>query len=166
MSGEIALRQTLETAEQVKEVIDFTSWANALINGHEYQEPDPGRLQRLLMLRVLEARTLDEILAEVAIGKLQQMVPDVPGASTGPMEVNDLYVTASDFGEGMPCYIIAGAVSLDTGEGTRFTTGSSYLQTQFLAMLGLGHWPIRCQIKRINRKDRGGRFLFQMYPPD
>lgn len=166
MSDEIALRTTLDTVEQVKEVINFTSWANALINGHEYKEPDPGRLQRLLMLQVLEATSMDDILAVNAVGKLQKMIPDVPGASTGPIEINDLYVTGSDFDEGMPCYVIVTCVSLDTGEESRFTSGSSYLQAQMLAMLGLGNWPIRCQIKRINRKDRGGHFLFQMYPPD
>jgi len=166
MSFDVALRSNLETLEEVKSVIDFTSWANALINGREYAEPDPGRLQRILMMQVLTATTMDEILAQNSVGKLQEIVPNVPGAGTGPIEITDLYVTGSDFDEGMPCYIIVGCVNLDTGEETRFTSGSSYLQTQVLAMLGLGNWPIRCQIKRIDRKDKGNRFLFQMFPPD
>lgn len=166
MTDEIANRNMPPAIAELHELIDFTSWGNALINGTEYIEPDPQHLVRQLLLGVLQASTVDEVLSENGVGKLQQMIPDAPGQGTGPLLVTELYVTSSDFGEGAPCYIIATCHDLDTGEGTKFSTGAQYLQTQFLAMINLGNWPIQCKIKRINRKDRGGRFLLQMYPVD
>lgn len=166
MADEIANRDMPPAIVALHEEIDFTAWGNALINGTDYDEPDPQYLVRQLLLGVLQSATADQVTAENAVLKLQNLIPDAPGQGTGPIQITDLYVTSSDFGEGAPCYIIATCHNLDTGEEVKFTTGAQYLQAQFLAMINLGHWPIQCQIKRINRKDKGGRYLLQMYPVD
>ncbi|HVB66180.1 MAG TPA: hypothetical protein VND01_00625, partial [Candidatus Acidoferrales bacterium] len=112
------------------------------------------------------AASLDEVFEQNQIRRLQQSVPNVPDAGTGPIAINDVYVTASDFGEGAPCYVILGTTHLETGEVAKYTTGAQQLQAQILAALSFGRWPIHCNIKRIDRKDRGGRYLFWMYPPE
>jgi hypothetical protein len=68
--------------------------------------------------------------------------------------------------EGAPCYMILDYISLDTGAKRKTTTGATQLQAQILRLIGFGIWPIRCQIKRTERKDKGGRFLFWLYPVD
>lgn len=164
--NEIATRTAPGTIAEVQEQIDLSSWANALVNGTPYTEPDPGYLTRTLLMGVLMATSADEVLSGGNIAKLQQSIPDMPGSGTGPIEITDLYVTGSDFGEGMPCYVIVTYTHLEDGTSGKFTTGASYLQAQLLALLNLGNWPIRVQVKRISNKDRGGHYLFQMYPAD
>lgn len=166
MTSEIVNRTTPGTVAEVREQVSFEAWGNSLVNGTAYKEPDPGYLTRTLIMGLLTAETAEQVMAGNSIAKLQQIIPDAPGQGTGPIEITDLYVTGSDFDEGMPCYVIVSYVHMNDGESGKFTTGASYLQAQLLAMLNLGHWPIRCQIKRINRKDRAGKFLFQMYPAD
>lgn len=165
-STEISKMATPGTVDEIKEQVSLQSWANALMNGTAYDEPDPGYLTRTLLMGVLTATTPDQVMAEGGIAKLQELVPDAPGQTTGPIRITDLYVTGSDFGEGMPCYVIVTYVHLDTGDVGKFTTGASYIQAQMLSLINLGNWPIDCQVKRINRKDKGGKFLFQMFPAD
>ena len=164
--GTIATRPAPGNIAEVREQIDLSSWANALVNGTSYEEPDPGYISRTLIMGVLMSQTADAVMSAGDIGKLQQVIPDLPGSGTGNIEITDLYVTSSDFGEGMPCYVIVSYVHLEDGTSGKFTTGASYLQAQLLALLNLGTWPIRCQVKRINRKDKGGHYLFQLYPAD
>lgn len=166
MSGDLVVRATPADVAAVAQQIDFSSWANALINGTPYVEPDRDYLNKTLLLAVLTAETAQEVLSASGIGKLQQMVADAPGASTGPLEFTDLYVTGSDFGEGMPCYVIASYIRIGEGTSGKFTTGAGYLQSQLLALLNLGVWPITGQVQRIDRRDRGGRHLFQLFPVD
>lgn len=144
--------------------IDMSAWAESLANKAVYREIDPEYLSRALLVQTLTAETPEEVFNQSGIRKLQELVPNVPGMSTGPGTITDLYVTGSDFGEGMPCYIIVDFLSADTGELTRFSTGAAQLQAQILALLSFGTWPIDCQIKRTDRKDRGGRFLFWLSP--
>lgn len=166
MTNDLASKDMSPAIAVLHDEIDFTAWANALINGSDYEEPDPQHLVRQLLLGVLQSETADQVTSENAVTKLQDMVPDSPGQGTGPIEITGLYITSSDFGEGAPCYMIVTCHNLNTGEEFKFTTGAQYLQAQVLAMINLGYWPIRCQVKRIKRKDRGGRFLLQMYPVD
>lgn len=166
VASELSQRITPATVAEVRAQVDFSAWGNALVNGTPYDEPIPDYLARTLLLNVLTAATPEQVMTAGGIGKLQQMVPNVPGASTGNLEITDIYVTGSDFGEGMPCYVIVSYVHLEDGTAGKFTTGASYLQAQLLALLNLNQWPIRGKIERIDRKDRGSRYLFQMFPID
>lgn len=147
-------------------VLDLSAWAESLVNGVKYHEPDPNYLSRLLITQTLTSETADDVFEQAGIRKLQEAVPNVPGAETGPFELTMLYVTESDFGEGAPCYMLMDLASLDTGMVSKYSTGATGLQAQLLRLLSLGCWPIRGNIKRLDRKDKGGRFLFWLYPPD
>lgn len=145
---------------------ELSAWAESLVNNRKYVEPDPDYLSRLLVTQTLMSATPEDIFKQDGVMGLQKAVPNVPDIGTGPIEINDLYIAASDQDDGTPCYMILGCVSLETGEERRYTTGASNLQAQVLAQLSFGVWPIRCNIKRMERKDRGGRYLFWMYPPE
>lgn len=152
--------------EKLQGKLILSDWADALVNHTAYKEVDPDYLSRMLLVQTLTAQTPDEVYEQSGIRKLQELVPNAPGLGTGVCEIVDLYVTSSDFGEGAPCYMIVDIVQDDTGEVTRFSTGATQLQAQIIALLSFGTWPIRCQIKRTERKDRGGRFLFWLFPPE
>jgi hypothetical protein len=146
--------------------LDLSVWANSLINRTPYTEPDPEYLSRMLLTQTLMADDVDAVFAQAGIRKLQEAIPNVPNGGTGPIQIYDLYVTGSDFGEGAPCYMILSVRDLETGMESKYTTGATQLQAQILKLISLGSWPITCQIKRTERKDRGGRFLFWLFPPD
>jgi len=152
--------------DAVKQVISMQGWADSLMAGADYVDPDPDYLSRSLMIQTLTATSVTQILSESSVRKLQESVPDVPDGSTGPIEVDDLYVTGSDFGEGAKTYIIFGGTKMETGERFKYSTGATQVQGQFLAMLNVGAWPIKCQVKRTSRKDRGGHYLFRITTPD
>ncbi len=163
---EIQPRQTGMDLERVKQIISLQGWADALINGTPYTDPDPNYVSRQFMIATLKAATLDEVLRLNQISRLQKSVPDVEGATTGPIEVDDIYVTSSDFGEGMPTYVIFGGTDMEMGNRVKYSTGAQQVQAQFLAMINIGAWPIRCQVKRLDRKDRSGKHLFWVTTPD
>jgi hypothetical protein len=154
------------TPDEFHGVIDFHSWAKALLNHEDYQEPNKDYLSTLLMLQTLTSETIDEVFTQGGVRKLQEAVPNVAGASTGPIEIFNIYVTGSDFGEGAKTYVIMTARDMETGIETRYSTGAQQVQAQLLAMLLMGSWPLRCRIMRLDRKDRGDRFLFWVGPPD
>lgn len=152
--------------EELRGRIVLRDWADSLVNHAKYEEPDPDYLSRTLLLQTLMAETPEAVLTQSGIRKLQESIPNAPGAGTGAVEVTSLYVTGSDFGEGAPCYMIFELTDLETGVPQKYSTGATQLQAQFLRLISLGVWPIRGQIKRTERKDRGGRFLFWFFPPD
>ena len=152
--------------EPLQGLLDLTGWANALVSRTPYKEPDPDYLSRTLLIATLAAETPDQVFEQAGIRKLQEAIPNVPGGTTGPVELHDLYVTGSDFGEGAPVYMVMSLRDLETGFETKYTTGATQLQAQILRLISFGVWPIRCKISRTERKDRGGRFLFWLYPPD
>lgn len=152
--------------EKLQGKIILSDWADALVNHTAYKEVDPDYLSRMLLVQTLTAQTPEEVFEQSGIRKLQELVPNAPGLGTGVVEIADLYVTSSDFGEGAPCYMIVDIVDETTGDAIRFSTGATQLQAQIIALLSFGTWPIRCQIKRTERKDRGGRFLFWLFPPE
>lgn len=158
--------QAAELPDILRGQIDLTMWANSLVNRSKYEEPDPDYLSRLLLTQTLTADTIDAVFQQGNIRKLQQSIPNVPEASTGPIEIRDLYVTGSDFGEGAPCYMILTVTDMETGAEVKYTTGAQQLQAQILRLVSLGMWPIKCKIIRTDRKDRGGRFLFWLAPAD
>ncbi|MGH9436821.1 MAG: hypothetical protein ACRD22_02760 [Terriglobia bacterium] len=161
-----AIVQAAELPEILRGQIDLSMWANSLVNRSKYEEPDPDHLSRLLLMQTLTADTIDAVFEQGDIRKLQHSVPNVPGASTGPIEIRDLYVTGSDFKEGAPCYVILTCTDMETGAEAKYTTGAQQLQAQILRLVSLGVWPIKCKIIRTDRKDRGGLFLFWLAPAD
>ncbi len=146
--------------------LSLSKWAESLINGAPYKEPDPNYLSRLLLIQTLEATEPEQVFKPNDLDGLQKIIGNAPGAGTGPIEINGLYIAESDMSDGAPCYMILDYVSLDTGMKRKTSTGATQLQAQILRLLGLGVWPIRCQIKRTERKDKGGRFLFWLFPVD
>lgn len=156
----------LELPKDVTDVIDVRGWAQSLITKVEYKEPDPDYLQRMLLLQTLSAETLEDVLSQAGIRSLQKSIPDTPGGTTGPIEIYGLYVTDSDFGEGAKTYLILSTRDLETGMEVRYTTGAQQVQAQVLAAICLGVWPLKCRITRTERKDKGGKFMFWVGPPD
>lgn len=150
----------------ISDVVDMTGWAASLVNGMAYEDPDPGYLNRKILLQTLKAATIEEVFADNEMLHMQDWVPDYPGAYVGPLEIDDLYVTGSDFGEGMPCYMIWGGTDLSQDMRFKVTTGATGLQGQTLRLISLGEWPIRCVVKRQPSKDKGGRHLLRMWPPN
>lgn len=151
---------------QLEGVIDLSSWANSLANGTPYTEPDPEALSRMLLVATLTASTADDVFANNGVQGLQEAIPNAPGAGTGLISINGIYVSPSDQQDGLPCYMILDTVSEDTGMVAKYTTGAGQLQAQMLRLISLGVWPIRCKIVRLDRKDKGGRYLFWLFPPD
>jgi hypothetical protein len=148
------------------ESVDIRSWAEALINGATYEEPDPEFLSRMMLRQILMSETESDVYADTGVAKLQESIPNVPGGSTGPILINDIYVAKSDQADGFSCYIILTARDLVSDVERKYSTGAGGVQVQILRLLSLGVWPITCQIKRTERKDRGGRYLFKLYPVD
>jgi hypothetical protein len=143
---------------------DLTAWANSLVNGAKYVDPDPNYLSRLLIMQILTAESLEEVFEQDGVTGLQKAIPNTPDAGTGPVVITDLYVTGSDLNEGVPCYVILTLTSIETGQVKKYTTGAQFLQAQILAALSWGVWPISCEIKRTDKKDRSGKYLFAMLP--
>lgn len=158
------ITQRVPLPDVLAERFTLTAWAESLVNGVPYEELDPDYLSRLLVMQTLTAASLEDVFVANGIRGLQDWVPNVPEASTGPILVDDIYVAKSDKDMGTPCYIIFGGVGLETGEKFKSTTGANQVQAQFLAALSFGMWPLKCEIKRIDRKDKGGRFLFWVSP--
>jgi len=152
--------------EALDGLLDLSNWAEALVNGRPYKEPDEGYLSRLLIRQTLEATSPEQVFTPNDLDGLQKIVGNAPGAGTGPIEIHGLYVASSSMTEGAPCYMILDYASLDTGAVRKTTTGATQLQAQILRLIAFGIWPIRCQIKRTERKDKGGRFLFWLFPVD
>lgn len=175
-SAEVAVRRNdnplafLETAKPLPELmvgrIDGTSWARALVLGEKYQEPNPDFLAKRMLSLKLNATSLFSAFEDNAMEKLQEWVTDTPDAGTGPIEVYDLYVAPSTLSEGNSTFIIFDCLNLTTGEQVTVSTGATAVQGFFLKALALGIWPVRCNIKRLARKDKGGRFMLDVFPPD
>lgn len=164
--SENAAPGTVALPRDLADVIDLTSWANALINRTKYREPDPDYLARTLLMQTLTADTVEAAFEQGGIRKMQESIPNTPGAGTGPILIYGLYVAKSDEEDGPGSYMILDTRGLADGVEAKYTTGSQGLQAQVLTMIKLGNWPIRCSIGRTDRQDRGGRYMLWMFPPD
>lgn len=152
--------------EVLSVVINVEAWASSILRKTPYAEPNPDFISTMIAWQTITAETAEEVFSQAGVGQLQKMVPDAPEAGTGPIEITDIYVAASDYETGNPSYVIVTAVHMDTGDEFKFTTGATNVQATFLGLLLNGVWPIRCQIKRGTSKDKGGRYLFFVVPPD
>lgn len=147
-------------------IIDLEAWAQALVFRTAYKEPNPDYLSTMLALQTIMGMTMEEVFRSQGIKGLQEILADTAGATTGPLEITDLYVAETDFETGAPCYVVVTAVDLELGTELKFTTGAQNVQATFIGLLKLGTWPIKCQFKRGDSKDRGGKYLIFMLPPD
>lgn len=147
-------------------IINLEAWAQAVVFKTPYKEPNPDFIQAMLALQTITGATIEEVFASQGVHGLQEILANVPGATTGPMEIMDLYVAESSFETGAPCYVIVTGIDLEQGTEVKFTTGALNVQATFIGLLKLGTWPIRCQFKRGDSKDKGDRYLIFMLPPD
>lgn len=147
-------------------IVNVEAWASAILRGTPYAEPDPDFISRMIAWETISAQTIEEAFEQNKVRRIQKMIADSPGATTGPIEITDLYVASSDFETGNPTFLIISATDLTTGESWRATTGATNVQATIMALMLNGMWPIRCQIKRGDSKDRGGKYLLFVLPPD
>jgi hypothetical protein len=147
-------------------VVDVRAWVDSILRKTPYEEPNPDFISTMIAFQTISAQSVEEVFANAGVSKIQEMLANVPGATTGPIEITDLYVAASDFETGNPCFVIISAISLETGEEWKGTTGATNVQATILGLLVNGMWPIKCQIKRGDSKDKGGRYLLFVLPPD
>jgi hypothetical protein len=156
----------IKAPEAMAEIIDVPKWIRSILLGQPYREPDPEFISRMLALQTIESETTEELYRANGVLKVQEIVPDEAMAEYGPFEITDYYVASSDFETGNPTYVIISGVMLDTGEEFRCTTGATNIQTTLIALVGLNVWPIRAKFKRGDMKDKGGRFLLFLMPPE
>lgn len=152
--------------KELARIIEPRGWAQSLITGAPYKEPDPEYLLKLLMAQSIFAESIQAAWDNGSIRHLQEWVPDTPGATTGPFEMTDVYVAKSDFETGNPTYVIVSCVMLETGEEERWSTGASQIQATILGLLRHGVWPIRAKILRGDIKDKGDRYMLNLVQPD
>lgn len=166
VSREIALTQGASLPAEYSARVNFEGWARSVVFGEKYREPDPDYLSRLLAAQAIMASSVEELFAERSPLGLQNMIEDTPGAKSPPLELTELYVTSSDMETGAPCYLIATCLNLETGEEVRFTTGALPVQSYLIALLKLGVNPVRFRIVRGDMKDKGGKHLLTVQPPE
>jgi hypothetical protein len=174
--GEVAIRRNHQPAPhllnpaplppELDGLFYIQAWIKALTSNTKYAEPNPDFMSQRMMLMTLSAATVEELLADQNLEGLQSILPDEPWATTGNITIIDLYVAASDIEGGAPTYMLLTWVNESTGIEITTSTGATNLQLQIASMLAMGIWPIRGQIKRRDRKDRGGRHLIGFYPAE
>lgn len=151
---------------ELSELFDLRTWFDSLINKTPYTEKNSEHMaERMLMLTLL-SETPDQVMTPQTLTGLQDIVPNSAGASTGPITIDELYVAKSDQEEGNPCFMVFGYTEDTTGIHTTTSTGATQLQAQFATLLAMGVWPIKGQIKRTERMDKGKRYLFFFFPND
>lgn len=152
--------------EHLSTQIDFPAWVAAVVMGADYKEPIPGYISRMLAIEAILAPTPEEVFKATGVKGLQEIIPDVPDATTGPHEILDVYVAESDIETGYSCFIIVEWLDLELGNRTKWTTSATNVMSTMIGLLKFGQWPIRCQIKRGDSKDKSGKHLLLMLPPD
>lgn len=152
--------------EHLSSQVNFPAWARAVILDEKYVEPIPGYISRMLALQSMMAETIEQVFLANSVRGLQEIIPDVPQATTGPHEIMDLYVAESDIETGYSCYVIVEWLDLQLGDVSKWTTSATNVMATLIGLLKFGQWPIRCQIKRGDSKDKSGKHLLIMLPPD
>lgn len=146
--------------------LNLRDWYYSLARGDEYEDKDPNAVMRKLLLQTANAKTAADLFERSKAVGLQGLVPNVPGAGTGPVDIYGLHVARSHMEGGVKTFTVLDIASRRTGETLTTTTGAQELQMQVLGFLAFGIWPIECQIKRMDVKDKGGRYMFRLYPLD
>lgn len=146
--------------------LDLAAWYYSLARGDKYISKDPNAIMRKLLMQTANAKTAEDLFERTKAMGLQGLIPNVPGRGSGPIDIIGLNVVESHLDGGIPCFMILEIQSRRTGERLITTTGAQEMQMQVLGCLTFGMWPIPCQIKRIDVKDKGGRFMLRLYPLD
>lgn len=141
-------------------------WIRALLLGEKYAEPDPDFLSRMLAAEVIFAGTVEEVFKQGMVKGLQELMPNTANARSEPFELESVYVMESDYETGNPCYVVMRGTYLESGDDFITTTGATSIQAQLIALIGMGQWPIRAMFCRGDIKDKGGRFLLFLTPPE
>jgi hypothetical protein len=165
-NGKPVLTGKAKVPATINKIIDFEGWAQAIAYGEPYKEPDPEFITRMLAMRSILATSVEEAFSGLGIVKVQEWILDRPGETSGPIEINDIYVAESDFESGNGCFVIITCVNLMDGTEIRASTGATNIQASLIGLLQLGNFPVKCQIKRGDSKDKGGRYLLHLLPPD
>jgi hypothetical protein len=160
LNGEVA------TPPELVGKVDVRNWLISLTTGAEYEEPDENAMAQAIMFESLSITSLDQMWDDGTPQKLQEAIENFPGATTGPVDIVDLIVTGSDYEDGNNTYVIMTLVDVETRVAEKFSTGATTIQADLLRHIGLGVWPIRCQIARTKSKDKGGRYLLKMFPEE
>lgn len=146
--------------------LDLRAWYYSLARGDDYEDKDPNAVMRKLLLQTANAKTAADLFERSKAVGLQGLVRNIPGAGTGPVDIYGLHVARSHMEGGVRTFMVLDIASRRTGETLTTTTGSQEIQMQVLGFLAFGVWPIPCQIKRMDVKDKGGRYMFRLYPLD
>lgn len=146
--------------------LDLAAWYYSLARGDKYVSKDPNAIMRKLLMQTANAKTAEDLFERTKALGLQGLIPNVPGRGSGPIDIIGLNVVESHADGGVPCFMVLEIQSRRTGERLITTTGAQEMQMQVLGCLTFGIWPIPCQIKRIDVKDKGGRHMFRLYPVD
>jgi hypothetical protein len=147
-------------------LLDVRAWVNSLTTGDRYDEPNPDYMAQRMAMLTLSAGSFEEALVDEPMDGLQKLIPDAPWQSSGNIMITGLYVARSQQETGNPTYMLLDYWNKATGDEITTTTGATKLQLLFALALATGIWPIEGQIKRTDRKDRGGRYLFSFYPEE
>lgn len=152
--------------EHLSSQINFPEWVSAVALGTDYKEPIPGYISKMLAIEAILAPTPEQVYKASGVKGLQEILADAPGATTGPHEIIDLYVAESDIETGYSCFVIVEWFDLEMGTREKWTTSATNIMSTLIGLLKFGQWPIRCQIKRGDSKDKSGKHLLLMLPPD
>lgn len=146
--------------------LELRDWYYSLARGDAYKDKDPNAVMRKILLQTANATRPEDLFERSKAVGLQQLVPNEPGRGTGPINIDELHVSESQMKGGVPCFCVLGITSRRTGEHIITSTGAQEVQMQLCGFLAFGIWPIECQIKRIDVKDKGGRYMFRLFPLD
>ena len=146
--------------------IDFPLWAASVVGAAKYAEPIEGYISNMLAMQAIMADSIDAVFLANNVKGLQEILPDTPGATTGPHEILDIYVAESSMEKGQSAYVVVEWLDSELGNTGKWTTGATNIQATLIGLLKFGHWPIRCQVKRGDSKDKSGKYLMTMLPPD
>lgn len=145
-------------------LFELRAWFESLARKVEYKPLNPDYMAERMLALTLMSGSVEELLSPKNLTGLQDLIPNTPGATSGPIRITEIYVDKSDQEDGNRCYILFSYISLETGMETTTTTGATQVQAVFLTWLALGQWPIECRITRGDRTDRGGRYMFLIQP--
>lgn len=151
---------------ELEGLFTIEDWFTSLTTGRDYVEPNPDYMAQRMLYLTLMSGSAEEVLSPSQLVGLQDLIPNAPGQETGPITITDLYVAASDQADGNRTYLLFSYVVEATQMEVTTTTGATHFQAQIMTLLALGNWPIRVNIRRGERQDKGGRYMLSAMPWD
>lgn len=155
-----------ELPDTLKGTLELQDWYYSLARGDAYKDKDPNAVMRKILLQTANAQRPEDLFERTKAVGLQGLIPNEAGRGSGPVNIDELHVSETQLKGGVPCFMVLGITSRRTGEHLITSTGAQELQMQVLGFLTFGIWPIPCQIKRLDVKDKGGRYMFRLFPLD